>query len=78
MKTVEEIAKSLGLNVIEKVTDPSYPMIHIYTKPNEGVDWDATAEKLAKQVFEELRVTNKVYRGRKHPDLYNFSAIDDE
>jgi hypothetical protein len=77
-KSIEQIAEECGLNVIQTVSDPGYFAIHVYTQPKEGVNWETAADELASRIFNEKRVVNKIYKGRKHPDLYNFSAIDDE
>jgi hypothetical protein len=76
--TVEQIAEECGLIIIQRVADPSYFMIHLYTQPKEGFEWEKAAEKCAERIYNEKRIANKLYKGRKHPDLYNFSAIDEE
>jgi ABC-type uncharacterized transport system substrate-binding protein len=76
--TVEQIVEECGLKIIERVADPSYFMIHLYTQAKEGVDWEKAAENCAERIYNEKRIANKIYKGKKHPDLYNFSAIDEE
>jgi hypothetical protein len=76
-KTIRKMADECGLILIDKVGDPALVAVHIYTQPKEGVEWSPAAEKLSEKVYKEFKMQNKVYKGRKHPDLYNFSSIDD-